>query len=139
MSSQTALRPMPMSGKSSVSMSTGHRSQLEETPSVSTVPTSERGFSESDNAYQNYDTELLKDKDFMRSVRKHLRTEEQRSWFDFVTDVPRDFAVEYAGQRWTHELMASWMKISQDRIPSLNKAMKRAMKKALAVYLRDNP
>lgn len=74
----------------------------------------------------------------MREVRANLNTDEQRDWFDFVTDVPKDFAVKYAGQRWTHELMARHKGIGQDRIPTLNKALKRAFQKALRVHLTRN-
>ena len=71
----------------------------------------------------------------MLYVRSRLRTAEQKKYFDFITDIPKDFAMKYAGERWTHERLASYLKIEQSRIPSLNKALKRAFHKQMELRL----
>lgn len=81
----------------------------------------------------DFDADLLRDKEFIGKVRSRLRTDEQRRYFDFLTDVPKDFAHAHAGMRWTHELIADFLKIDQSRLPSLNKSIKRACKKQIRI------
>lgn len=84
----------------------------------------------SDNRFQD---ELLADRNFMAGVRSWLKTEELRRYFDFVTDMPREFLMENAGERFTQERIASWIGIDQSRIPSLNKSLRRAFKRQIRV------
>lgn len=82
----------------------------------------------------SYDDEFddpLKNPQVIARIRSNLRTKEQRKYFDFVTDIPKDFAMKYAGTRWTHERIADYLDIPQDRLPSLNKALRRAFNKVL--------
>jgi hypothetical protein len=68
---------------------------------------------------------------FREAVRGFLRTEEQRRYFDFVVDLPVEFLVDHAGERLTHERIAERLGIDQERIPSLNKCLKRAYRRAM--------
>jgi hypothetical protein len=86
-----------------------------------------------DTDADDFDTNLLKDKDFIQKVRSRLRTEEQQRFFDFLTDVPKSFALSHVNQRWTHELIADYLKIDQARLPSLNKSIKRACRKQIRI------
>lgn len=69
----------------------------------------------------------------MTGVRSLLRTDELRRYFDFVTDMPKEFMVENAGQRFTQERIADYLGIDQSRIPLLNKTLRRAFKKQLRI------
>ena len=67
----------------------------------------------------------------MNSVRDWLKTDEQRKLFDFIRSVPMAFALENAGERWTEERISEHLDISQDRIPTLKKALRRAFQRQL--------
>lgn len=67
----------------------------------------------------------------MAGVRSWLKTEELRRYFDFVTDMPRDFMVKNAGKRFTQELIAEYLGIDPLRIPSLNKSLRRAFNRQI--------
>ena len=75
--------------------------------------------------------QLLRDETFCAHVRDWLKTEEQRNFFDFILQMPMAFAMEHAGERWTEERIADHLKIGQDRIPALKKALRRAFKRQL--------
>lgn len=81
----------------------------------------------------DFDVELIRDRDFIKHIRSRLRTEEQQRYFDFLIDVPADFAMKHIGRRWTHELIADYLKIDQSRLPSLNKSIKRAFRKQVRI------
>jgi cytochrome c2 len=67
----------------------------------------------------------------MGKVRDWLKTEEQRKLFDFIYNVPMDFALQQAGERWTEERVAEFLGIPQDRIPTLKKSLRRAFQRQL--------
>lgn len=69
----------------------------------------------------------------MQSVRERLRTDEQRKYFDFVSDLPTEFLLANVGERLTHERIAEHLQIPQDRIPSLSKSVRRAYRKQLRI------
>lgn len=73
----------------------------------------------------------MRDKSFMNRVRDWLKTDEQRKLFDFVREIPMAFAMSNAGERWTEERIADHLKIPQDRLPTLKKALRRAFQKQL--------
>lgn len=74
---------------------------------------------------------LVRTPKLVERVRGLLRTEEQRRYFDFVSNLPTGFLVEHAGERLTHERIAASLRIDQERIPSLNKCLRRAYKRAM--------
>ena len=114
----------------------GPPSSRETLAKTSRTPDSLSVLQESDNALVNYEiSDFIENKTFIATVRARLLTEEHRKWFDFITDIPQDFAVKYAGQRWTQELMSSWVRIDQGRIPIINKALKKAFLKSLRAEL----
>lgn len=67
----------------------------------------------------------------MNKVRDWLKTDEQRKLFDFVREVPMAFALDNAGERWTEDRISEHLKIPQDRIPTLKKALRRAFTRQL--------
>lgn len=73
----------------------------------------------------------MRDASFMNKVRDWLKTDEQRRLFDFVRSVPMAFALENAGERWTEDRISEHLKIPQDRIPTLKKALRRAFQRQL--------
>lgn len=77
--------------------------------------------------------DLLGNKVFMAGVRSFLKTEELRTYFDFITDMPMDFLMRYADKRFTQERIAAYLGIDSDRIPSLNKSLRRAFKRQIRV------
>jgi len=77
------------------------------------------------------DDRPYRDPAFLQQVRSRLRTEEQRAYFDFVCDLPYDFLIEHVDERFTHERLSQHLKIPQERIPSLNKSIRRAYRKQL--------
>lgn len=79
----------------------------------------------------------MHDAGFMAGVRSWLRTEEQRTFFDFVRDVPMAFAVENAGERWTEDRIAAHLKIDVGRVPALKKALRRAFARQLRILHLD--
>ncbi len=70
----------------------------------------------------------------MTRVRDSLRTDEQRDYFDFVTDLPKDFLVEHAGARLTHKRIAEHLKIEPERVASLNKSLRRVFVRLLDTH-----
>jgi len=69
----------------------------------------------------------------MAGVRSFLKTEELRTYFDFITDMPMDFLMRYADKRFTQERIADYLGIDNGRIPSLNKSLRRAFKRQIRV------
>ncbi len=67
----------------------------------------------------------------MGRVRDWLKTEDQRALFDFTVNPPLEFALKYAGIRWTEEHIADHLKIPVERIPSIKKAIRRAYSRQL--------
>ncbi len=80
----------------------------------------------------SFSMELLKDKAFMARVRDQLRTDEQRAYFDFVTDLPAIFLMNHAGERLTHKKIAEHLEIEPERVASLNKSLRRVFSRILA-------
>lgn len=86
-----------------------------------------------DDSAAHIQDDLLGNKEFMAGVRSFLKTEELRSYFDFITDMPMDFLMRYADKRFTQERIASYLGIDSSRIPSLNKSLRRAFKRQIRV------